>query len=255
MEKVESVKICPLELGAGMPKIGVPITGKSISEILKQVKKACSKKPDLLEWRLDFFDDVEDFNQIKAAFKQISTNNDDLPLLITFRTKSEGGERQFTAPHYFLLLKEVLNNLSVNAIDLELFHEQANLRSIVSLAHQKGVKVVMSNHDFEKTPAKNELISRLTKMFELGADVAKIAVMPNSSGDVLTLLSATSEAKSQLAKPIITMSMGELGKISRVSGQLFGSSLTFASVDETSAPGQVPIDELRKMLQELAITK
>ena len=88
----------------------------------------------------------------------------------------------------------------------------------------------MSNHDFDKTPSFDEITGRLIGMKKLGADVAKLACMPNSAKDVLTLLSATESVKSQYPdEPIITMSMGKLGAISRISGEIFGSALTFGS--------------------------
>lgn len=107
----------------------------------------------------------------------------------------------------------------------------------------------MSNHDFHKTPAKDELVGRLRKMQELGADLPKIAVMPTSTADVITLLDATNTMKEQYAdRPIITMSMAANGVISRLSGELFGSSVTFGAAKQASAPGQVAISELRTML-------
>ena len=79
----------------------------------------------------------------------------------------------------------------------------------------------MSNHHFHETPDEADIVARLTSMAEFGADVPKIAVMPTSVDDVLTLLTATHEANEKLDQPIITMSMGDLGKVSRLSGQVF----------------------------------
>ena len=110
----------------------------------------------------------------------------------------------------------------------------------------------MSNHDFEKTPSFDEITGRLIGMKQLGADVAKLACMPNSAKDVLTLLSATEAVKAQYPdEPIITMSMGKLGVISRISGELFGSALTFGSAKKASAPGQLEVTALRQILQAL----
>ncbi len=103
----------------------------------------------------------------------------------------------------------------------------------------------MSNHDFDKTPAEDDIVGRLTSMVEYGADVAKMAVMPNSVQDVITLLEATHRASLSLSKPIITMSMGDLGKVSRIAGEVFGSSLSFGTVGAASAPGQVALDHLK----------
>ena len=86
-------------------------------------------------------------------------------------------------------------------------------------------------------------------MEKCGADVCKMAVMPNSPDDVLNLLSATNDAHALINRPLITMSMGKWGLISRLSGELFGSSLTFGCVGNASAPGQIEADELNTVLQ------
>ena len=112
------------------------------------------------------------------------------------------------------------------------------------------MKIVMSNHDFFKTPSKEEIINRLCKMQDLDADLPKIAVMPNTSEDVVTLLAATEEMSTKYAKqPIITMSMGSLGLVSRLSGETFGSAITFGAARKTSAPGQISVDKLALILE------
>ena len=111
----------------------------------------------------------------------------------------------------------------------------------------------MSNHDFEKVPTKDVIEFRLSKMAELGADVPKLACMPQNAEDVLTLLSATTSAIHNINKPLITMAMGDLGKVTRIAGQVFGSSLSFGAVGKTSAPGQLSIEDLRNAESYLAI--
>lgn len=125
-------------------------------------------------------------------------------------------------------------------------------KALVSCAEENGVYVVMSNHDFRKTPAKEEIISRLRQMQEYGAHIPKIAVMPNSAEDVLTLLDATLTMKTKYAdRPIITMSMAATGLVSRLAGEVFGSACTFGAGEEASAPGQIPVQELRSVLDIL----
>ena len=89
----------------------------------------------------------------------------------------------------------------------------------------------------------------MRKMQELGADISKIAVMPQSTEDVLTLLSATEEMRRCYAdRPVITMSMAATGVISRVCGEVFGSSMTFGAAKKASAPGQMGIEDLTTVL-------
>ena len=140
----------------------------------------------------------------------------------------------------------------MDAIDVEIFSGDAMVSKIIANAHAAGKIVVGSNHDFFKTPEKTDLLYRLRKMQDMGADIPKIAVMPQSSSDVITLLDATRTMASQYAdRPIITMSMGPLGVITRMSGELFGSSMTFGAVGQTSAPGQIPIGELQTVINIL----
>ena len=123
---------------------------------------------------------------------------------------------------------------------------------MVALAHEHKVFVVASNHEFFTTPKPDELVRRLKCMDEMGADLPKLAVMPKTERDVLNLLSATLayyEAGGE--KPVITMSMNQLGVVSRLAGELYGSSMTFATVGKTSAPGQLSIDKVRAVLQML----
>ena len=124
------------------------------------------------------------------------------------------------------------------------------VKDIIREAHRFGVKVILSNHDFNKTPIKFEIIARLIKMQSLNADIAKIAVMPSTIDDLLTLLSATHEVNSQFGEiPIVTMSMGRTGMLSRISGQIFGSAITFGAAGQASAPGQLEAEELKEILE------
>ena len=111
----------------------------------------------------------------------------------------------------------------------------------------------MSNHDFEKVPAKDVIEFRLKKMAALGADVPKLACMPHNAKDVLTLLSATNEVNEAIDNPLITMAMGDIGKVTRIAGQVFGSSSSFGAVGKTSAPGQLSIADIRNAENYLEI--
>jgi 3-dehydroquinate dehydratase I len=169
----------------------------------------------------------------------------ELPILVTFRTKNEGGVLELGEDEYLDLVATVVTNRLGDAVDIELFHDEERVKDLVKQAHNYNVVVIMSNHDFEKVPAKDVIEFRLKKMADLGADVPKLACMPHSADDVMTLLSATNDAHKALANPIITMAMADLGKVSRIAGQVFGSCLSFGAVGKTSAPGKLSIEDLR----------
>lgn len=250
MKKV--VKVKDLVIGEGIPKIVVPIVGKSISEIIEEAKELEYIDFDIVEWRADFFKNVTNINKVIEALEKIREIIPDKAILFTFRSFNEGGEREIDEDFYFELNKKVSKTKLIDIIDIELSKDNNKIIELIDLAHNNDLLVIISNHDFEKTPAKDEIIKRLCKAVELGADIPKIAVMPNSAEDVITLLDATRIAKEKYIKcPIITMSMAGKGIISRLSGELFGSAITFGSAKKASAPGQISVKELRKVLNIL----
>ena len=117
---------------------------------------------------------------------------------------------------------------------------------------EKGVKIVASHHDFEETPERDVMKMLLERMCAGNADIVKIAVMPQNEEDVLRLLSVTNEFyKENPDTPIISMSMGKLGMMSRLCGETFGSCVTFAANKETSAPGQMSMGKVIEIIDFL----
>ena len=243
---MKCVEVRGVKIGEGIPKIIVPIVGTTEKEILEPADALNGISMDLVEWRADYFDGVYDFAKVKSVLKELRS----IPILFTFRTAGEGGEKDITADAYALLNIMAAQSGLVDLIDVEAFTGDEIVSRIIEEAHRAGVLVVASNHDFTATPAKDEIVSRLRRMQELGADIPKIAVMPRSSEDVLTLLAATQEMAAQYAdRPIITMSMSGTGLISRLCGEVFGSACTFGAVGRTSAPGQIGVKELGTVLE------
>lgn len=243
------VEVRGVRIGEGIPKICVPIVGTTRDEILAAAKSFESVKKDVVEWRADWFEGVFDFAQVEAVLKELRRVLGNTPILFTFRTANEGGEKAIEPAAYAELNKRAAATGLIDLVDVEAFTGDEVVRDIIESAHESGVVVVASNHDFEKTPEKDEIVRRLRKMQELDADIPKIAVMPQSRKDVLTLLSATEEMVSEYAdRPIITMSMSATGLISRLCGECFGSALTFGAVGKASAPGQMNASDLSEIL-------
>ena len=243
------VEVRGVRIGEGIPKICVQIVGTTRDEILAAAKSFESVKKDVVEWRADWFEGVFDFAQVEAVLKELRRVLGNTPILFTFRTANEGGEKAIEPAAYAELNKRAAATGLIDLVDVEAFTGDEVVRDIIESAHESGVVVVASNHDFEKTPEKDEIVRRLRKMQELGADIPKIAVMPQSRKDVLTLLSATEEMASKYAdRPIITMSMSATGLISRLCGECFGSALTFGAVGKASAPGQMNASDLSEIL-------
>lgn len=243
------VRVKGVTIGEGIPKICVPMVGKTLDELLEEAHLLKTIDLDIIEWRADFFEEVEDTSKVKMALKTIREVLIDKPIIFTFRSAKEGGQREATLGSYFELNKEIIKTKLIDIVDIELFNDDVEIKTFIDEAHKNNVAVIISNHDFHKTPSKEEIISRLLRGFELGGDIAKIAVMPNSAEDVITLLDATRIMKEEYGdRPIITVSMGGKGLISRLAVELFGSDLTFAAVKNTSAPGQISVEELSRVM-------
>ncbi len=247
MKKTITVK--GTTIGEGMPKICVPLTGSTLSELLEETEYIQSLDVDVAEWRADFFEHAEEIETVLAALKLLRSSLQDIPLLFTFRSENEGGQKAISLEDYVALNKAIIESGEVDLIDVELFCGEEIVKQLVAIAHAKNVFVIVSNHDFAKTPSKEEIVSRLCKAQELGGDLPKIAVMPKNAADVLTLLDASSTMNEKFAdRPIITMSMAQKGMISRLAGEVFGSALTFGAAKKASAPGQISAAVLRDVL-------
>ncbi len=240
-----------MTLESGATKIAVPITGKTSNEILTQVQKAAALSPDVIEWRIDYFDQMLNHSVYSALLSDIKALIGQTVLLTTFRTIHEGGQSPLSDNSYFSTYRWLIENNLTDLLDIEINRDKASVDFLIKLAHEHHVAVILSHHNFEETPLEDVLVDRLKQMQDRQADIGKIAVMPHTVNDVLTLLRATERANRQLNIPLITMSMGQLGKISRLSGSLFGSVMSFAAVDEASAPGQLSVSDLRKGLEIL----
>lgn len=246
------VKIRDVKLGEGCPKICVPITGRTKKEIRLRLEELLAAGADLAEWRADWYEEVLHRERLLEMLDFLRQGLGEIPLLVTFRTREEGGEQEISRKEYESFLRQVLSSGNADLIDVELFRGEELLIGICREAHRAGVKVVASSHDFEGTPEKEEIIRRLCRMQECGADLFKLAAMPQNAGDVLTLLSATWEMKEKYAEqPLITMSMGGTGLVSRLAGEVFGSALTFGSAGVASAPGQIGVEDLKMILSLL----
>ncbi|MFT9368435.1 type I 3-dehydroquinate dehydratase [Paenibacillus polymyxa] len=246
------VKIKDVRIGEGAPKICVPMVGETLEQLKEEAAHLRTLDLDIVEWRVDFFEHVEELEKVKAALHEIRSILANIPLVFTFRSAREGGEKEISAASYVELNRTIAETGQVDMIDVELFNEEADVKMLIEAAHKHNVYVIISNHDFQKTPSKEEIVSRLRKAQELGGDLPKIAVMPTNTADVLTLLDATRTMAEEYAdRPIITMSMAGKGVVSRLAGELFGSALTFGAAKKASAPGQIPVTELREILQVL----
>lgn len=248
---MRTVKVRDVIIGDGIPKICVPIVAKDSDELRKNLEMIVKSKPDIVEFRADIYEKYMDKDTIMDALRLIRGEIGNTALLYTIRTVGEGGNANVAVFEYVKLLEEACASELIDLIDVEAYIQDGVLTEISKKAHEHNVYVIASNHDFHGTPEEDDIVNRLQYMDENGADIPKIAAMPQCKEDVAALLNATIRYRQKDSKPAITMSMGRLGLISRLSGEIYGSAVTFASAGRSSAPGQIEVDDVRYILKLL----
>ncbi|MCI8658701.1 MAG: type I 3-dehydroquinate dehydratase [Lachnospiraceae bacterium] len=246
---MKSVTVRNVTIGQGKPKICVPLVATTAEGIVAEAKSLLDMPVDIVEWRADWYEDALDKEKVLKAAEELRKVLGDKPLLFTLRTEKEGGEKALLVEDYIEINLAVAASGFVDLVDIELFTAGDEGARMIEEAHKARVKVIMSSHDFFKTPGRESMEGRLLKMQQMGADIPKLAVMPQSKRDVLTLLDVTLEMSQTLECPIVTMSMSSTGMVSRLTGETFGSALTFGAVGQRSAPGQPGAKELAEVLE------
>lgn len=238
---------------ASRPKIIVSLMGSDTQSMLNEAQEAVEAGADWLELRADFLSSIDDIDEVCRTTQEVATSYPDYPVLFTFRSKSQGGQCTLAIEHYKALNQAVIAQAHVALVDIEVGIGDENVQSLCAAAHNAQVASVVSYHDFSKTPQESSMVDLLLHMHELGADIAKIAVMAHSSQDAFTLMRASSYAdqKSSPDKALIALAMGKAGSITRLAGESFGSIATFCAVGTPSAPGQVPLEVARCALDVL----
>lgn len=239
--------------GAG-PVICAPLVGRSRVSLGVEASSLAVQQADLLEWRADHFEGGvagASSDALLATAAVIRAAAPGRPLLVTLRAVREGGvDRGLDDATRAGLLGRLARDGLADIVDFEAGSDPDALAMLRETCVLARVPLLLSMHDFERTPSPESLLIAFAHMAALGADIVKLAVMPRSEADVTTLLEATSRADRSLAIPVVGISMGELGTRSRVIGHRFGSRITWCSGVEASAPGQLPLELLRRLVEE-----
>lgn len=236
-------------LGGPKPLVCVPLVGKTAEAVLEEACNIPVIAPDVIELRVDAWDFVEKTAPSLSMIGDVRRTVGEIPIILTCRGHWEGGFKKVSDEAKFALYEKAVEAGLVDFVDVELAYGDEKIRNIRCLLKGASVFLIVSFHDFEKTPTKEMIFSTLSAQIRAGAHVAKLAAMPRCEEDVLSLLSATLAARREYPDiPLITMSMGEIGAVSRITGGLFGSDLTFAVGSNASAPGQIPVAALKQCL-------
>ena len=241
-------------IGEGRPKVILPIVEQDRTDILARGRAFAGLEADCVEFRADWFSGWRDADALARCLTGLRQAVGEKLLLVTLRTRPEGGQADAAPEEYDAFCRRVCAGGCADLLDIEFLPAGERLPGLIAAAHARGVAVVCSSHDFSGTPSCREMVDRLCAMQRAGADLPKLAVMPQSRRDLLALLAATAEmAEQHPATPVITMSMGALGGISRLCGEAMGSAMTFACAGKASAPGQIELDVLNPVLDRLRL--
>ena len=235
--------------GGDHPLICTPLVGRTREAILDELAIVLPKGPDLIEWRVDYFQDIGHIATVIEIARQIKKAAKAIPLIFTCRSANEGGQRiPLNDAEIVKLYVDVCASRCIDIVAYELSNLTRNLEQIRKASRDNDVAMLMSFHNFQYTPEAAILSAKFRDAEQLGADIAMVAVMPRAHEDVLTLLGATLRASESSGIPVIGVSMGAIGSVSRLVGGVYGSAVTFAVGKGYSGPGQVPIEELRAVL-------
>ncbi len=233
-------------IGGPLPLICLPLVAKSRDGLLEQAHEQVLLQPDLLEWRIDAYQKATDVADCLSLLKNLREVIGGIPLIFTCRVEKEGGFQRISQGNRLELITAALETGRIDLVDIELCNAEDFIETVRKSCSLNEVKLILSHHNFSETPSGEFIYTTLLKAQKMGADIAKLAAMPKNYTDVLTLMNATNRARNEgVDLPMITISMGQEGGITRLAGGLFGSDITFAAGSTSSAPGQLPLADLR----------
>ena len=244
----EDGKVRGLQLGGGIPAICVPLTAAKREELLREAEAAKKSGADLVEWRADMYQELS-LESLGEVLLQLRGVLGQMPLLFTLRTKEEGGSSfSCSRERYEEICLGAAKTGLVDLMDVEALRLKEAAQGLVQSISALGVAAIASSHDFAGTREDEVLQNRLDLLAGSGAPIVKMAVMPKAPEDVTRFMEVIKAFQQERKSKVIAMSMGELGQASRIQGERFGSCLTFGTVGAASAPGQIPVGELKKAL-------
>ncbi len=224
---------------SGRTRICIPIVGGTMEKALLEIRRA-NRLADLIELRVDYLRRPDLGVLFRAARK---------PLIVTNRRREEGGRSREKEENRVGILKEAASR-GADFVDVEARTERSLLQDLMK--NSKGASIILSLHDFRKTPPLNELRHLFRLMMSWEPEVIKIVTRARTMEDNLTILSLIPYARER-GQGIVAFCLGEKGKASRVLAPLLGASWTYASLStgESSAPGQLRAREMRGILEKL----
>lgn len=234
------------------PAIIVPLVGATPDALRDEAAISVAKRPDLLEWRVDFFEAIDDTQSVVETALAIRGVARGIPVVLSRRHLAEGGQPvPISSQAVVDLYAAVCRTRCVEMIEFELANAVDDIRRLRALSAANGIAMMLSYQNFVRTPEAAVLEARFEAAERLGADVGKVAVMVREPSDIVTLMEATARASRRAGIPLVSTAMGGMGTLARLIGWLYGSAATYAIGSNPSAGGQIPIEELRAALDVL----
>ncbi|PXF59689.1 MAG: type I 3-dehydroquinate dehydratase [Deltaproteobacteria bacterium] len=228
--------------------ICVSLAELTCDALLKRLQQVAAKA-DMAEVRLDALADAESLDFVSLI------KDRPCPFIFTNRSSAEGGLFSGPEEERTGLLEKAIS-AGADYVDIELRTAPALRDTIVKKVREAGTKLIISYHDFSCTSAKEKLIEVFDSERQAGADIGKIVTMAAGPQDVLKVFSLYFKALDE-GVPLIAFCMGPFGKMSRLACLALGAYLTYASParGHEAAPGQIPLDDLRAMVDSLNDTQ
>lgn len=228
----------------------IPLTGKSSQALCEEIKIASLQKPEFFEWRRDYFEEDDEATQ-SFIFEALKKENK--KIIYTFRDKREGGAREISNACRLRAIQHCIQCKGADLIDIELDSQPNFLKEVRDALKHQECGLLLSHHNFETTYSVETMVAIFQRMENAGADVLKLAVTSKNKEDVNRLIRAASLYKEKSEKAMILISMGELGKLTRVFPEYIGSCLTYVCGQQGTAPGQVTMEELHTLRHALNV--
>ena len=221
-------------------KLVVSIMPRNIEEV-QAIDVTRYEDADIIEWRADFLAKEAILQVAPAVFEKFAG----CELLFTLRTRSEGGEIDLSSEEYVQIIKDVTQLYQPDYVDFEYYTHKDAFDQMLDFPN-----LVLSYHNFQETP--DNMMEILSELTSLTPKVVKVSVMAHTEQDVLDLMNYTRGFKTlNPEQDYVTISMGKIGKVSRITSDVTGSSWSFASLDEASAPGQISLSSMKKIREIL----
>lgn len=250
---LKSVTIGMERLVAGMPKIGVVLTGATRETLLGQAAQVLSSSAQIVEWQLTLAESLDNRAELINTAVQLRQVLGTIPVIATLKPADETQSETTQDVNSFYLT--LVNNRLADAIELDLARvTQPQFMALTKQMRQQKVKLILSQ-TYTTDHQVAQIVADYQAMAAAGADIARIRMQPQTATALLTLMTATATAGTELSLPLILTATGSLGRYGAACGQLFGSTIVFGRVGRVGGMGQLPVNQLKQTLQTLATTE